>query len=59
MKNTHPKLIIIGCGGTAEMIADLFIHDSIYDVIAFSAEKRFAPQIFMGKPVIEYELLDN
>ncbi len=59
MKNTHPKLIIIGCGGTAEMIADLFIHDSIYDVIAFSAEKRFAPQIFMGKPVIEYEVLDK
>lgn len=39
--NKDKKLIIYGVGETAEMIADYFIRDSSYDVVAFTVDSEF------------------
>ena len=50
------KLIIYGSGETAEIAADYFIHDSDYEVIAFTVDKNYLVESFVNNiPVVEFE----
>jgi sugar O-acyltransferase (sialic acid O-acetyltransferase NeuD family) len=50
------KLIIYGSGETAEIAADYFIHDSDYEVIAFTVDKNYLVESFVNNiPVFEFE----
>jgi sugar O-acyltransferase (sialic acid O-acetyltransferase NeuD family) len=55
------KLIIIGCGGTSEVIADAFMRDSDFEVVAFAVEQAYVPSspCFCGLPVLPYENLEK
>lgn len=58
------KLLIIGAGSMATIIAEYFIMDSEYDVVAFAGEKRYLesmgnPSHLMGRPVIALEDIVN
>ncbi len=53
------NLVIIGCGGTAEIIADIFETNSDYQIIAYSAEKKYAPKSFNGKVVLHFENIEH
>jgi len=55
------KLIIIGCGGAGEVIADAFTRDSEFEVAAFSVDQAYLPQspYFCGIPVLPYEELER
>ncbi len=52
------RLILIGTGAFAEVAYEYFTHDSPYEVVGFSVEKRFldAPNLF-GLPVVPFEEL--
>lgn len=50
------KLIIYGIGETAEIIADYFIHDSHYEVIAFTVDKEFRTSDSLNNlPIVDFE----
>ncbi len=50
------KLIIYGIGETAEIVADYFIHDSNYDVVAFTVDKEYKTiDTLLGRPVLDLE----
>ncbi|MDE5832630.1 MAG: acetyltransferase [Desulfovibrio sp.] len=53
------KLIMIGCGGTAEMFADSFMASDEWEIAAFSVEKRYLRSSFMGRPVVAFENLED
>jgi sugar O-acyltransferase (sialic acid O-acetyltransferase NeuD family) len=50
------RLIIVGDGETAEMAFEYFTHDSPYEVIAFSVERKYAEkEELFGLPVVHFE----
>ncbi|MES2628606.1 MAG: acetyltransferase [Bacteroidota bacterium] len=52
------KLVIYGVGETAEIIADYFMHDSDYQVVAFTVDSEFKKvDELMGLPVISTDEL--
>jgi sugar O-acyltransferase (sialic acid O-acetyltransferase NeuD family) len=54
------KLVIIGTGETADIAYEYFMHDSPYEVVAFSVNKEFINQKELyGLPVVEFEVLEN
>ena len=55
------KLIIIGCGGTSEVIADAFMRDSDFEVAAFSVERAYLPPslCFCGIQILPYEDIEK
>ncbi|MDY0279154.1 MAG: acetyltransferase [Salinivirgaceae bacterium] len=58
MKNK--KLIIYGSGETAEIAADYFIHDSDYEVIAFTVDKQYlTDNKLMNLPVVDFEEVEK
>lgn len=59
MNKTIQRLILIGCGGTAEMMADCFESSGAYEVVAFAVEKRYWQPSFMGRPVVPYEDMER
>ncbi|MBC7534362.1 MAG: acetyltransferase [Ferruginibacter sp.] len=53
--NKDKKLIIYGIGETAEIIADYFIQDSKYEVVAFTADEEYKKtDLLLGLPVIPF-----
>jgi sugar O-acyltransferase (sialic acid O-acetyltransferase NeuD family) len=53
-------IIIVGIGEIAEMALDYFTYDSIYNVVAFSAEQKYINNnILLGIPVIAFEKLEE
>lgn len=51
--NKEKKLVVYGIGETAEMIADYFIQDSIYDVVAFTVDREFLDRdSLLGLPIV-------
>lgn len=59
MNKATQRLILIGCGGTAEMMADCFESSGAYEVVAFAVEKRYLQPSFMGRPVVSYEDMER
>lgn len=54
------KLIIYGSGETAEIAADYFIHDSDYEVLAFTVDKQYLTDFkLMNLPVVAFEDVEN
>lgn len=52
------KLIIIGLGETAQLAYEYFSLDSDYEVVGFSAEKKYIEnEVFLSLPVIPFETL--
>ena len=51
------KLIVYGIGETAEMIADYFIQDSKYEVVAFTVDKEYMAEntTLLGLPIIPFD----
>lgn len=57
---TKNKLIIIGNNPFAEIANEYFTHDSDYDVVAFSIEKKFmVGQVFLRKFLISFDELED
>lgn len=51
--NKSKKLVVYGTGETAEIVADYFNHDSVYDVVAFTVDREFLKEdTLLGLPVI-------
>lgn len=51
--NKGKKLVVYGIGETAEMIADYFIHDSSYEVVAFTVDRQYLDKgSLLGIPVV-------
>ena len=56
----HKKLVIVGCGETAQIAYEYFTHDSPYEIVAFSAEKRYLEEDrLFGLPIVPFEELEN
>lgn len=56
------KLIVYGMGETAEIVADYFKHDSIYEVIGFCVDKAFRTEgvnEVNGLPVFDFDDIEN
>lgn len=54
------KLIIIGDSAFAEIAYEYFVHDSPYEVVAFSVEKEFLKrQELFGLPVVPFETISD
>jgi sugar O-acyltransferase (sialic acid O-acetyltransferase NeuD family) len=54
------KIVIIGEGETAEIAYEYFTYDSNYEVVAFSAEKRFmTKETLFGLPIVPFEELER
>ena len=56
------KLIIFGLSNIAECAFEYFTHDSNYDVLAFTADKKFineGTKEFCGLPVVPFEDLEE
>jgi sugar O-acyltransferase (sialic acid O-acetyltransferase NeuD family) len=50
------KLVVYGIGETAEMIADYFIHDSIYEVVAFTVDREYLnAESLLGLPIVPFD----
>lgn len=50
------KLVVYGVGETAEMIADYFMRDSDYDVVAFTVDKEYIQaDSLLGLPIVPFE----
>ena len=56
----NEKLVIVGCGETAQIAYEYFTHDSPYEIVAFSVEKQYleTEQLF-GLSVVPFEELEN
>lgn len=51
--NKDRKLVVYGIGETAEMIADYFIQDSNYEVVAFTVDSQYLDKdTLLGLPVV-------
>ena len=60
MGGDKEKLVIIGDGETAELAYEYFTHDSTFEVVAFSAEKKYLKKdTLFGLPVIPFEDIEN
>ena len=58
MRNKEKKLVIVGLGETAELAYGYFSFDSLYEPVAFSAERPFIDSsTFKGLPVIPLDQL--
>lgn len=54
----HEKLVIVGCGETAQIAYEYFTYDSPYEVVAFSVEKAFLKlNKLLGLPIVPFEEL--
>jgi len=54
------KIIIIGAGEFAQIAHEYFMHDSPYEVVAFSAEKEFIKEpTLLNLPVIPFEEIER
>ena len=54
------KLVIVGDGETAEIAYEYFIDDSTYEIVAFSAEKKFMKnQALFNLPVVPLEEIER
>lgn len=54
------KLVIVGTGETALIAHEYFQYDSLYDVIAFSANQEYVTdQAINGLPVVNFESLED
>jgi sugar O-acyltransferase (sialic acid O-acetyltransferase NeuD family) len=50
------KLVVYGIGETAEMIADYFIQDSEYDVVAFTVDAEYKKSdTLLGLPIVAFD----
>jgi sugar O-acyltransferase (sialic acid O-acetyltransferase NeuD family) len=50
------KLVIYGTGETADIAYEYFTHDSPYEVVAFTVERRYRNEdSFCGLPVVDFE----
>ncbi len=53
------KIVIVGDGETAEMAYEYFTYDSNYEVVAFSAERKYLKNsLLFGLPVVPFEELE-
>jgi sugar O-acyltransferase (sialic acid O-acetyltransferase NeuD family) len=60
MMKKEGKIVIIGAGEFAQIAYEYFTHDSPYEVVAFSAEKRFIDKNeLLGLPVVPFEELEQ
>jgi sugar O-acyltransferase (sialic acid O-acetyltransferase NeuD family) len=60
MTQNKEKLVIIGEGETGEIAYEYFTGDTDFEVVAFSAEKRFIKkQTLFGLPVVAFEELEK
>jgi sugar O-acyltransferase (sialic acid O-acetyltransferase NeuD family) len=60
MAGNKEKLVIIGDGETAEIAYEYFTSDTNYEVVAFSAEKKFMKNnILFGLPVVPFEEVEK
>lgn len=58
--NKTKKLVIAGLGETGLLAYEFFTHDSEYEVVAFSVNKRFLTEKeFQGLPVVAFETVEN
>lgn len=54
------RLVIVGAGEFAEIAYEYFTHDSPYEVVAFSAERRFVnSESLFDLPVVAFEELES
>ncbi|GLQ47148.1 hypothetical protein GCM10007862_21990 [Dyella lipolytica] len=52
-------LVIVGAGEFAQIACEYFVHDSEYDVVAFSVEREYLTQPTLAdRPVVAYETLE-
>lgn len=50
------KLVVYGIGETAEMIADYFIHDSVYEVVTFTVDREYVnAESLLGLPIVPFD----
>jgi sugar O-acyltransferase (sialic acid O-acetyltransferase NeuD family) len=60
MKEKKEKLIIVGDSAFAQIAFEYFLHDSPFEVVAFSVEKSFLKkEELFGLPVVPFEELEN
>ncbi len=60
MTQNKQKLVIVGEGETGEIAYEYFTADTDYEVVAFSAEKKFMKnQTLFGLPVLAFEELEK
>jgi sugar O-acyltransferase (sialic acid O-acetyltransferase NeuD family) len=60
MNQNKEKLVIVGCGETGEIAYEYFSADTNFEVVGFSAEKKFMKnQTLFGLPVIPLEELEK
>ena len=60
MAGNKEKLVIIGDGETAEIAYEYFTSDTNYEVVAFSAEKKFMKNnALFGLPVVPFEEVEK
>jgi sugar O-acyltransferase (sialic acid O-acetyltransferase NeuD family) len=53
-------LVIIGAGEFAQIACEYFVHDSDYDVVAFSVERDYLVQpTLANRPIVAYETLET
>lgn len=58
--NKNKKLIIVGTSLFAEIAYEYFTHDSEYEVVAFSVERKFLDKDkFFNLPVVAFEELEK
>lgn len=60
MLQSEKKLVIIGAGEFAEIAYEYFMHDSAYEVVAFSVERAFLKDDrLFGLPVVPFEDIES
>ena len=60
MNQNKEKLVIVGDGETGEIAYEYFTADTDFEVVAFSAEKKFLKnQTLFGLPVVAFEELEK
>jgi sugar O-acyltransferase (sialic acid O-acetyltransferase NeuD family) len=60
MTDKKGRIIIIGAGEFAQIAYEYFTHDSQYEVVAFSAERKFIDkEELFGLPVVPFEELEK
>lgn len=58
LKTENKKLVIFGSGYLAELAHFYYTHDSEYDVVAFTVDKRFLKEdTYLGLPCVPFEEL--
>jgi len=60
MNEKKRKIVIVGAGEFAQIAYEYFTHDSQYEVVAFSAERKFIEKNdLLGLPVVPFEELEK